>query len=107
MNQALLDGKVLRIALVGCGRISSKHFSAIAKDARLKLVGVCDNNEDRANLAALTNHTQAFTDYEMMLDSIKPDIISICTPKPCEFVISPRWRSIYDSITVPCVARGL
>jgi predicted dehydrogenase len=40
-----------RIALVGCGRISDRHFDAIHGTEGLKLVGVSDEIADRARAA--------------------------------------------------------
>ena len=38
----------IKIAIVGCGRISKKHISAIIREyERSELVAICDNNEDR------------------------------------------------------------
>ena len=43
-----LSGRDIRIALVGCGRISRNHFEAIEKVDGLQLVAVCDVDEARA-----------------------------------------------------------
>ena len=43
-----LAARDIRIALVGCGRISKNHFEAIERVDGLKLVSVCDVEEARA-----------------------------------------------------------
>ncbi|MBU1975633.1 MAG: Gfo/Idh/MocA family oxidoreductase [Nanoarchaeota archaeon] len=69
-----------KVALVGCGRISSKHFNAIKQIPELKLIAVCDINKEKAEKAAKEQGCTAFTDYENMLDTAKPNVVSICTP---------------------------
>lgn len=68
------------IALVGCGRISKNHFEAINETSDFKLIGVCDTDKNRAKTAGETNNVPYFTDLQEMINEIKPDILSICTP---------------------------
>ena len=38
--------KKIKIAIVGCGRISKSHFKSIEKyQDQIELISVCDNNE--------------------------------------------------------------
>ena len=42
-----IKGRMIRLAVVGCGRISDNHFKAISNYPKdLELVAVCDINED-------------------------------------------------------------
>ena len=41
----------IRLALVGCGRISRNHFESIARLPELELVAVCDVVPERARAA--------------------------------------------------------
>jgi UDP-N-acetyl-2-amino-2-deoxyglucuronate dehydrogenase len=69
------------IALLGCGRISKNHLESIAQLPHdLKLVAVCDLIPERAQAAAEKYGAKAYTDYQMMLQKEKIDLISICTP---------------------------
>ncbi len=69
------------IALLGCGRISKNHLESIAQFPHdLKLVAVCDLIPERAQAAAEKYGAKAYTDYQMMLQNEKIDLISICTP---------------------------
>ena len=45
------SGQRIRLALVGCGRISKNHFDAIGKIDDLELVSVCDIVPERAQQA--------------------------------------------------------
>jgi predicted dehydrogenase len=67
------------IALVGCGRISDRHLKVVAMLPELKLVGVCDRQEDRVRAAANTSGVPAYTDALEMVKALKPDIVSLLT----------------------------
>jgi UDP-N-acetyl-2-amino-2-deoxyglucuronate dehydrogenase len=69
-----------RIALVGCGRISAKHFEVFEQTPDLALCGVCDTIPERAAAPAAKYKVPAFTEYEEMLDQAKPQVVAICTP---------------------------
>ena len=69
-----------KIALVGCGRISKNHFQAIGEEKKLELVAVCDIDKNKAEAAGKEQKVPFFTDLEKMLDEVKMDLISICTP---------------------------
>ena len=73
-------GRDLRIALVGCGRISKNHFDAIRRVGGITLSAVCDLVPDRARAAGEQEGVPAYTSYEEMLRSSDADVVSICTP---------------------------
>jgi UDP-N-acetyl-2-amino-2-deoxyglucuronate dehydrogenase len=78
--KAIRDRKI-RFALVGCGRISSRHFEAIQKHAdHAELVGVCDN--DPAALKAAVDKTGAkeYLDLESLLAAGGFDAVILATP---------------------------
>lgn len=70
----------VRIALVGCGRISANHFEAIAKVDGLALSAVCDSVESRARAAGEQWQVPWFTSYEKMLAEADCDAVAIATP---------------------------
>ena len=46
----------IRIAVIGCGRISKCHFDAIEKyKDNIELISICDNNQD-----VLTKHENEY-----------------------------------------------
>ena len=73
-------GQPIRIALVGCGRISKNHFDAIAKIPAYTLVSVCDVVESRAREAGELYTVPWFTSIEMMLAQVPSDVVVIATP---------------------------
>jgi UDP-N-acetyl-2-amino-2-deoxyglucuronate dehydrogenase len=70
----------VRVALVGCGRISRNHLEAIERVHGVELVAVCDIDATRAKAAAAQHHVPAFTDLESMLASAPCDAVAVCTP---------------------------
>ncbi len=72
---------MIKIGLVGCGRISGNHFQAIKSFAgRCRLVGTCDIVGERAAKAAAENGCNSYTSLDKMLSEEKPDLVAICTP---------------------------
>lgn len=69
-----------RIALVGCGRISERHFDVIGTDPAWKLVAVCDEMPERARAAGEKMSVPFFTSYAAMLDEVPAEVVAVCTP---------------------------
>lgn len=73
-------GQRIRVALVGCGRISRNHFEAMAKLPDLQLVAVCDSEAERARAAGEAHGVPWFASYETMLAEVASDAVVIATP---------------------------
>jgi UDP-N-acetyl-2-amino-2-deoxyglucuronate dehydrogenase len=69
-----------RIIVVGCGRISERHFEAIAGTPGLKVVAACDEVAERARAAADRFGVRPFSNYKAMLSETNADAAAICTP---------------------------
>ena len=70
----------VRVALVGCGRISRNHLDAIDRIDGLVLAAVCDVVADRAREAGERHGVAWFTAYDEMLERAECDVVAICTP---------------------------
>jgi UDP-N-acetyl-2-amino-2-deoxyglucuronate dehydrogenase len=70
----------LRVALVGCGRISKNHFDALRAVEGLSVSAVCDVEAPRAQEAGEREGVPWFTSYEEMLRTASCDVVTICTP---------------------------
>jgi UDP-N-acetyl-2-amino-2-deoxyglucuronate dehydrogenase len=70
----------IRIALVGCGRISRNHFDAIAKIDGLDLAAVCDVIPERATAAGAQYGVPSFESIDELLASVRCDAVALCTP---------------------------
>ena len=76
----MTDTAPVRIAVVGCGRISRNHFDAIDKIDGLELVAVCDIVPVRARDAGERYRVPSFGSYDEMLASVQSDAVALCTP---------------------------
>ena len=71
----------VRVAVIGAGGIAAAHLRAYAAHAeRCEIVGIADVVESAAQEKAATYGGRVFRDGERMLDAVKPDALSICTP---------------------------
>lgn len=78
---------MIKISLIGCGRISSKHIEAVlANKERLRLIACCDPIIERAQKRAQEYCTspggvdiKVYSDYREMLVKERPDICAIAT----------------------------
>ena len=81
MYQVINVDRKIRIAVVGCGRISKNHFGSIEKHSdELELVAVCDVDDK-----VLTEHKErygvnGYRNMEEMLKNESLDLVAICTP---------------------------
>ncbi len=80
-NYKSISDRKIRIAVVGCGRISKNHFGSIEKySEHIELVAVCDIDP-----AVLAEHAQkykvsGYSSMEDMLSKEKLDLVALCTP---------------------------
>ncbi|MGQ0713211.1 MAG: Gfo/Idh/MocA family protein [Gemmatimonadaceae bacterium] len=73
-------GEPIRLVVVGCGRISDRHFEAIGAHPELTLVAVSDDVPERARVAGENYGVPAFSNYAAMLAETEADAAVICTP---------------------------
>ena len=77
----MIPSKKIKFGLIGCGRISARHFEAMeALKDDIELVAVCDIKEERAEDAAKKYKTKNYRDYRAMLDKEVLDVVSVCAP---------------------------
>jgi UDP-N-acetyl-2-amino-2-deoxyglucuronate dehydrogenase len=76
---APITGEV-RVALVGCGRISRNHLEAIAHVDGIRLVAVADSDVARALTVGQEQGVPAFASLDEMLATVPSDLVSVCTP---------------------------
>jgi UDP-N-acetyl-2-amino-2-deoxyglucuronate dehydrogenase len=81
INYTAINGRKIRVALVGCGRISANHFSAIQKHSHhLELVDVCDINPNALEKAISTTGAKGHRSLEEMLEKTTADLVILATP---------------------------
>ncbi|MBW4512728.1 MAG: Gfo/Idh/MocA family oxidoreductase [Scytonematopsis contorta HA4267-MV1] len=71
----------LKSAVIGTGAISKEHLSFLAKSQHTHLASVCDLSKAAAKYAAKRfGADSTYTNYQQMLDEVKPDVVHILTP---------------------------
>jgi predicted dehydrogenase len=72
---------VLKVAIVGCGKIADSHASQIQRIRGCEIVGVCDREPLMAKqLFKRFPIKQYFSDVAELLSESKPDVVHITTP---------------------------
>ena len=72
---------MLKVAIVGCGKIADSHASQIQRIAGCEIVGVCDREELMAKqLYDRFSVKRYFSDLNKLLNEAHPDVIHITTP---------------------------
>jgi UDP-N-acetyl-2-amino-2-deoxyglucuronate dehydrogenase len=76
-----IDGRKVRLAIVGCGRISRNHLAAVRGCAQdIELVGVCDTDPNRCESVAVEYGVDAYGSLGALLEESRPDIVVLATP---------------------------
>lgn len=76
-----ITGRKIKIAIVGCGRISGNHFGSINQHKdEFELVAICDTNPIVLAEHAEKYKVHAYNDMEEMLESEQIDLVALCTP---------------------------
>ncbi len=91
----VITGRKLRIAIVGCGRISKNHFASIAQHQDdIELVAICDNDNDVLNNHKEQHKVNGYLKLEEMLEQENLDLVAICTPSgahPDQVVMAAKY----------------
>ncbi len=70
----------VKIGFIGCGGNARGHMRSLGKMEDVKLVALCDVNEERAKSAAEEFDSEAYTDHKIMLDEAELDAMYISIP---------------------------
>jgi predicted dehydrogenase len=80
---------MLKVAIIGCGKIADAHLAEIQRIENCRVVGVCDREELMARqLADRFPVDRTFTDLDVMLNEARPDVVHITTPPHGHFPIA-------------------
>jgi predicted dehydrogenase len=78
MNESM---RMLKVAIVGCGKIADGHVEQIRATGMALPVAVCDREPLMASqLAMRLNVPRWYADLDLMLETEKPDVVHIATP---------------------------
>jgi predicted dehydrogenase len=81
--------RMLKVGIVGCGKIADDHCSQIQRIEGCEIVGVCDRELLMARQLSERFPVKAhFSDLAKMLGQAQPDIVHVCTPPESHFAIA-------------------
>ncbi len=81
MSTPSIENRRIRFAVVGCGRISANHFSAIEKHAdRAEVAAVCDTDPQALAEAVKRTGARGFSSLAELLAAQPADVVVLATP---------------------------
>ncbi len=74
--------KVYKVALIGCGVISTNHLQALTENAKVSVVALCDTKLCRAEERKKRYNLDCnlYENYDALLEAEELDAVHICTP---------------------------
>jgi predicted dehydrogenase len=81
----------MRFAVIGVGNLGEHHARIYSQIPDIKLVGVADINQKRADRIAQTYNTKAYYDYHSLIDKV--DAVSIVVPTTLHYEIGKEFLS--------------
>lgn len=95
LRHSHIKDRRIRVAIVGCGRISANHFGSIeVHKSDVELVAVCDTDPVVLKAHMEKYEVPGYLDIEEMLKAENLDLIVLCTPSgihPDQAVIGARY----------------
>ena len=80
-NYQTINGRKIRTAILGCGRISKNHFLSIEKhQENIELIAICDIQKTLLSEHEVKYNIKGYFDLTEMLKSEELDLVVICTP---------------------------
>jgi predicted dehydrogenase len=89
LRAAVESNNMLRVGIIGCGKIADVHASQIQRIGGCELVAVCDREELMAQqLSERFRVPRYFSEVAEFLDSSKLDVVHITTPPQSHFELA-------------------
>lgn len=86
----------MNIAIIGCGTMGMIYARNLGKMPGVTVSAVADLIAERANGAAEACGAAAYTDWEQMLEEVKPETVAVCVP-----------TYLHKSFTLELAKRGI
>lgn len=91
----IIDRKI-RIAVIGCGRVSKNHFDSIALHSEdMELIALCDDDPAILGEHQKKYQVPGYLSLEELLQKEQPDLVTLCTPSgihPAQTILSTKYR---------------
>lgn len=80
-NYTYIKNRKIKIAVVGCGRVSTKHFEAIKKyQDDFELIAFCDHKKNLIEKLQFKYKIKGYDNLKNMLLNENLDAVAVCTP---------------------------
>ena len=95
--------KIIRTAIVGCGKVGHTHAQALQKLPQAKLVAAYSDTYADAVSYAQKYQIAACTDFEDMIKEHRVDAVSVCTPHPLhmEYILRAAKLGVHVLVEKP------
>lgn len=71
---------MIKVAVVGAGKMGISHLAILGANPRVDVVGVCDTSKMILDALYRYGHFPCYTDFYKMLDQAQPDAVVIAVP---------------------------
>jgi predicted dehydrogenase len=89
LRPAVREKPMLKVAIVGCGKIADSHAEQIVRIPGCEIVGVCDREPLMAQQLYERFPVKAYySDVTDLIENAKPDVVHITTPPQSHYQIS-------------------
>ncbi|MEJ7586587.1 MAG: Gfo/Idh/MocA family oxidoreductase [Ferruginibacter sp.] len=78
---------MLKIALIGAGKMGISHLSILGGYANAEIVGVCDTSKMVTDFLTKHGKFNCFADYNKMINEVKPDAVVVAVPTKYHYSI--------------------
>lgn len=78
---------MVKIALIGAGKMGISHLSILGGHKDVELVGVCDKSKLVVGALKAYSKFPCFTDFEKMLDEAKPEAVVVALPTKLHYTM--------------------
>lgn len=86
----------LRAGIIGCGEIAARHLRGYRENGVAVIACVDVNAANARGLACEANDAEVFETVAAMLTTVKPDLVSVCTPP-----------AYHEEAAVACLTAGV
>src|SRR5262245_23575064 len=97
--------RLLRVGIVGCGRVAQHHLRFISETKHARVVGLADNDEASARRLGESYDIQnVYRSLEELLESVNLDVLHILTPPVHHYAqaVAAIDRGLHVLIEKPC-----
>jgi len=71
---------MIKVALVGAGKMGISHLSILGSHPDVKVVGICDTSKMVLDVLRKYSPFKCYSDYETMLEETQPDAVFVSVP---------------------------